>query len=180
MEPAFPFVLLGLAVGLLIWGINNLSVNERYTKLFATCATAVGVGVLGWFFTTYGKRRSSVRSLLGTSSRRTLDLGVDQSRRGSATRKNLRSDSDGPGNGPPAPGHQRGSEWRTSSPALWKQHHLGSQRSGRLGSRVTYGRHRRSCALIPWEKHKHQSARCSRVRAHFEITAKSPRIALLR
>ena len=55
MEPAFPFVLLGLAVGLLIWGINNLSVDERYTKLFATCATAVGVGVLGWFFTTYGK-----------------------------------------------------------------------------------------------------------------------------
>ena len=55
MEPVFPFVLLGLAVGLLIWGVNNLSVEEKYTKLFATCATAVGVGVLGWFFTTYGK-----------------------------------------------------------------------------------------------------------------------------
>jgi hypothetical protein len=55
METAFPFVLLGLAVGLLIWGVNNLSVEERYTKLFATSATAVGVGVLGWFFTTYGK-----------------------------------------------------------------------------------------------------------------------------
>ena len=55
MEPVFPFVLLGLAVGLLIWGVNNLSVEGRYTKLFATSATAVGVAVLGWFFTTYGK-----------------------------------------------------------------------------------------------------------------------------
>jgi sugar phosphate permease len=55
MEPVFPFVFLGLAVGLMIWGVNNLSVEERYTKLFATSATGVGVGVLGWFFTTYGK-----------------------------------------------------------------------------------------------------------------------------
>ncbi len=55
MEPFFPFVLLGFAVGLLIWGVNNLSVEGRYTKLFATSATAVGVAVLGWFFTTYGK-----------------------------------------------------------------------------------------------------------------------------
>src|SRR5271166_1304026 len=55
MELFFPFVLLGLAVGLLIWGVSNLSVQERYTKLFATIATAVGVAVLGWFFTTYGK-----------------------------------------------------------------------------------------------------------------------------
>lgn len=55
MEQFFPFVLLGLAVGLLIWGVINLSVQGKYTKLFATCATAVGVGVLGWFFTTYGK-----------------------------------------------------------------------------------------------------------------------------
>ena len=55
MEPVFPFVLLGLAVGLLIWGVTSLSVEGRYTKLFATSATAVGVGVLGWFFTTYGK-----------------------------------------------------------------------------------------------------------------------------
>ena len=55
MEPFLPFVLLGLAVGLLIWGVNNLSVEGSYTKLFATSATAVGVGVMGWFFTTYGK-----------------------------------------------------------------------------------------------------------------------------
>jgi len=55
MEPFFPFVLLGLAVGLLIWGVSNLSVERKYTKLFATSATAVGVAVLGWFFTTYGK-----------------------------------------------------------------------------------------------------------------------------
>ena len=55
MEPVFPFALLGLAVGLLIWGVNNLSVDEKYTKLFATSATAVGVGVMGWFFTMYGK-----------------------------------------------------------------------------------------------------------------------------
>ena len=55
MEPFFPFVLLGLAVGLLIWGISNLSVQERYTQLFATIAMAVGVAVLGWFFTTHGK-----------------------------------------------------------------------------------------------------------------------------
>ena len=55
MEPVFPFVLLGLAVGLVIWGVSNLSVEGRYTKLFATSATAVGVAVLGWFFTTYGK-----------------------------------------------------------------------------------------------------------------------------
>ena len=55
MEPVFPFVLLGLAVGLLIWGISNLSVEGRYTRLFATSSTAVGVAVLGWFFTTYGK-----------------------------------------------------------------------------------------------------------------------------
>jgi len=52
VEPVFPFVLLGLAVGLFIWGVNNLAVDGRYTKLFATSATAVGVGVLGWFFTT--------------------------------------------------------------------------------------------------------------------------------
>ena len=55
MESFFPFVLLGLAVGLLIWGVSNLSVEGKYTKLFATSATAVGVAVLGWFFTTYGK-----------------------------------------------------------------------------------------------------------------------------
>jgi hypothetical protein len=55
MEPFFPFVLLGLAVGLLIWGVNNLSVEGRYTKLFTTSAIAVGVGLLGWFFTTYGR-----------------------------------------------------------------------------------------------------------------------------
>jgi hypothetical protein len=55
MEPVFPFVLLGLAVGLLIWGVSNLSGEGRYTRLVATCATAVGVAVLGWFFTSYGK-----------------------------------------------------------------------------------------------------------------------------
>ncbi len=55
MEPVFPFILLGLAVGLFIWGVNNLAVEGRYTKLFATSATAVGVAVLGWFFTTYRK-----------------------------------------------------------------------------------------------------------------------------
>ena len=178
MEPFFPFVLLGLAVGLLIWGVSNLSVEERYTKLFATSATAVGVAVLGWFFTTYGKGGLLVCSFLGTSSRRTVGLGADQSRCGAATRKNLRRDSDGPGNGPPALGDQRGSEWRTSSPALRKQHHHGSQRSDRLGSRVPHGRHRRPCALIPWENQEGRSARHSRVRAHFGITA-SPRIALL-
>ncbi len=32
-----------------------ISVERKYTKLFATSATAVGVAVLGWFFTTYGK-----------------------------------------------------------------------------------------------------------------------------
>ena len=47
--------MLGLAVGLLIWGVSNLSVEGKYRKLFATSATAVGVTVLGWFFTTYGK-----------------------------------------------------------------------------------------------------------------------------
>ena len=55
MEQVFPFVLLGLAVGLLIWAVIVLSVEGRYTKVFATGATAVGVGALGWFFTTYGK-----------------------------------------------------------------------------------------------------------------------------
>ncbi len=55
MESVFPFVLLGLAVGLLIWGVNNLSMEGRYTKLFPIGATAVGVALLGWFFTTYGK-----------------------------------------------------------------------------------------------------------------------------
>jgi hypothetical protein len=55
MESVLPFVLLGLAVGLLIWGVNNLSVEGRYTKLFPISATAVGVALLGWFFNTYGK-----------------------------------------------------------------------------------------------------------------------------
>ncbi len=55
MDPVFPFILLGLAVGLLIWGVNNLSVQRRYTKLCATSATAVGVAGLGWFFTSYGR-----------------------------------------------------------------------------------------------------------------------------
>jgi hypothetical protein len=54
MESVLPFVLLGLAVGLLIWGVNNLSAEGRYTKLFPISATAVGVALLGWFFTTYG------------------------------------------------------------------------------------------------------------------------------
>jgi hypothetical protein len=55
MESVLPFVLLGLAVGLLFWGVNNLSVAGRYTKLFPISATAVGVALLGWFFTSYGK-----------------------------------------------------------------------------------------------------------------------------
>ena len=55
MEQFFPFALLGLAVGLLLWGVSNLSVEGKYTKLFATLATAIGVAVLGWFFTIYGK-----------------------------------------------------------------------------------------------------------------------------
>jgi hypothetical protein len=55
MESFFPFVMLGLAVGLLIWGVNNLSVEERYTRLCATSAAAVGAAVLGWFFTSYGR-----------------------------------------------------------------------------------------------------------------------------
>ncbi len=55
MDPVFPFVLLGLAVGLLIWGVTNLSLEERYTRLFATTASAVGVAMLGWFFTSHGK-----------------------------------------------------------------------------------------------------------------------------
>jgi hypothetical protein len=55
MESVLPFVLLGLAVGLLIWGVNNLSVEGRYTKLFPISATAVGVALLEWFFSTYGK-----------------------------------------------------------------------------------------------------------------------------
>jgi hypothetical protein len=55
MESVLPFILLGLAVGLLIWGVNNLSVEGRYTKLFPISATAVGVALLGWFFTSYGK-----------------------------------------------------------------------------------------------------------------------------
>ena len=33
MEPVFPFVLLGLAIGLFIWGVNNLAVDGTYTKL---------------------------------------------------------------------------------------------------------------------------------------------------
>lgn len=55
MESVFPFVLLGLAAGLLIWGVTNLSVEGRYTRLFSISATALGVAVLDWFFTTYGK-----------------------------------------------------------------------------------------------------------------------------
>ena len=55
MESVLPFVLLGLAVGLLIWGVNNLSVEGRYTKLFPISATAVGVALLGWFFSSYAK-----------------------------------------------------------------------------------------------------------------------------
>ncbi len=59
MEPFFPVVLLGLAIGLLIWGVTNVSVEGRYTKLVTTSAIAVcvgvGVGLLGWFFTTSGR-----------------------------------------------------------------------------------------------------------------------------
>ena len=135
-------------------------------------------GGAGLVFHDVWERWPSVCSFLRTSSRRTVGLGADQSRCGAATRKNLRSDSDGPGSGPPALGVQRGSEWTTSSPALRKQHHLGSQRSDRLGSRVPHRRHRRPCALIPSENQEGRSARRSRVRAHFGITA-SPRIALL-
>ena len=136
-------------------------------------------GWAGLVFHDAWERWPSVCSFLRTSFRRTVGLGADQSRCGAATRKNLRSDSDGPGSGPPALGVQRGSEWTTSSPALRKQHHLGSQRSDRLGSRVPHGRHRRPCVLIPWENQKDQSARRSEVRAHFGITS-SPRIALLK
>jgi hypothetical protein len=55
MEPLLPFVLLGIAVGLLIWGVSNLSGEGRYTNLFATGATAAGLAVLAWFFTAQGK-----------------------------------------------------------------------------------------------------------------------------
>lgn len=46
MEPFIPYILLGLAVGLLIWGVRNLSAGGRYTNLIATGATAAGVAVL--------------------------------------------------------------------------------------------------------------------------------------
>ena len=49
MQPFFPFVLLGLAVGLLIWGVNHLSLEEKYTNSSPPCGTPIGVGVLGWF-----------------------------------------------------------------------------------------------------------------------------------
>src|SRR5208337_2870078 len=61
-------------------------------------------GGAGLVFHDVWERWPSVCSLLRTSSRRTVGLGADQSRCWAATRKNLRSDSDGPGNGPPALG----------------------------------------------------------------------------
>ena len=152
MEPFSPFVLLGLAVGLLIWGVSNLSVEGKYKKLFATSATAVGVAVLGWFFTTYGKGGPLYAVFSGLLLVGLLIWGLINPRCREAPRKKLRRYSDGPGNRPPGLGDQRGSEWRTSSPALQQQqHHHASQRSDRLGSRVAHGRHRRPCALIPWE-----------------------------
>src|SRR5271157_153121 len=134
-------------------------------------------GCAGLVFHDLWERWPSVCSFLGTSSPRTAGLGADPSRRWAATRKNLRRDSDGPGNGPPALGDQRGSEWRTSSPSLRKQHHHGSQRSDRLGSRIPYGRHRRPCALVPWENQERWSSRHSKVGAHLGSTATSLHIA---
>ena len=118
MELVFPFVLLGLAVGLLIWGVSNLSVEGRYTKTLRHQCHGCRRGGAGLVFHDVWERWSSVCSFLGTSSRRTVALGADQSRCGAATCQNLRRDSDGTGNGPPALGDQRGSEWTTSSPAL--------------------------------------------------------------
>lgn len=54
MEPLLPFVLLGLAVGLLIWGVGNLPGEGRFTNLLATGATAGGLAVLAWLFTAQG------------------------------------------------------------------------------------------------------------------------------
>ena len=118
MEPFFPFVLLGLAVGLLIWGVSNLSVAGEVHEALRHHCHGCRRGGAGLVFHDVWERWPSVCSFLGTSSRRTVGLGADRSRCGAATRQNLCRDSDGPGNGPPALGDQRGSEWRTSSPAL--------------------------------------------------------------
>ncbi len=55
MEPLIPFLLLGLAVGLLIWGVSNLSAEGRFTTLFATGATAAGLAMLAWYFAAQGQ-----------------------------------------------------------------------------------------------------------------------------
>ena len=94
MELFFPFVLLGLAVGLLIWGVSNLSVQRRHEALRHHCHGCRRGGA-GLVFHDVWERWPSVCSFLRTSSRRTVGLGADQSRCGAATRKNLRSDSDG-------------------------------------------------------------------------------------
>jgi hypothetical protein len=112
MEPFFPFVLLGLAIGLLIWGVNNLSVEGRYTKLFTTSAIAVGAGLLGWFFTTYGRvgpQNVMIPGLLLLVG--LLVWGLINPAVGRATRQDLCRDRDGPRNGVPGLGNQRGNEW---------------------------------------------------------------------
>jgi hypothetical protein len=65
VEPYFPFLLLSLAVGLLIWGLCNLSRDNRAAKNFAVVATAIGVGLLAWFLTMKGRFGPSHMAILG-------------------------------------------------------------------------------------------------------------------
>ncbi len=101
---------------------RNISGKEVHETLRHQCHGCRRGGA-GLVFHDVWERWPSVCSFLRTSARRTVDLGADQSRCEEATRKKLRRDSDGPGNRPPGLGDQRGSEWRTSSPALQQQHH---------------------------------------------------------
>jgi hypothetical protein len=65
VEYYLPFVWLSLAVGLLIWGLCNLSSENRATKNFAVVATAIGVGLLAWFLTMQGRFGPSHMAILG-------------------------------------------------------------------------------------------------------------------
>ena len=173
MEPFFPFVLLGLAVGLLIWGVSNLSVEGKYTRLFATSATAVGVAVLGWFFTTHGKGGPLYAVFSGFLLVGLLIWGLINPVVGRRLARTFAVIAMGLGMGLLAWGFS-GAVSGNSSPDLRKQHHHGSQRSDRLGSRVPHGRHRRPCALIPWENQEGRSARYSIVNLRSDVEKVHP------
>ncbi len=176
MEPFFPFVLLGLAVGLLISGVSNLSVEGKYTKLFATSATAVGVAVLGWFFTTYGKGGPLYAVFSGLLLVGLLIWGLINPVVGRRLARNFAVIAMGLGTALLAWGISGAVSGERLRPPFSSNITTSSRKSAKrsVGGRVPHGRHRRPCALIPWENQEGRSSRSSIVNLRSDVEKVHP------